>query len=188
MIGLGFSSSKTGKAGLCLLALAAAFSGLFMARGFRAAEDAEIESCDSFLERNDIALGRAEHRQEILLCPPPQPPEKRPAEALPSRGERPANVLQGLASWYGGADGLSGALTASGEPFDQAAFTAAHRTLPFGTRVRVTFLKTGKSVVVRINDRGPFVAGRLIDISRAAAVEIGLQPYGVGTVKIEVLP
>ncbi len=189
MIGLGFSSSKAGKAGLCLLALAAASGGLFMQRGFRAAEEVEVESCDSFLEKKEIALGRAEHRQALLICPPPQPPEKlRPAEAMPSRGERPSSVLQGLASWYGGADGMHGALTASGEQFDETAFTAAHRTLPFGTRVRVTFLKTGKSVIVRINDRGPFIAGRAIDLSRAAAVEIGLQPYGVGTVTIEILP
>ena len=188
MIGLGFSSRKSGRAGLCLLALAAASSGLFMEQGFRAAPDIEIESCDSFLERKDIALGRAEHRQEMLFFTPPQPPEKRPAEALPSRGERPVEVLQGLASWYGGGDGLHGALTASGERFDQNAFTAAPRTLPFGTRVRVTFLKTGKSVLVRINDRGPYVAGRIIDLSRAAALEIGLEPYGVGTVRIEVLP
>jgi len=66
--------------------------------------------------------------------------------------------------------------------------TAAHPYLPFGTRVRVTYLRTGKSTVVRINDRGPFSANRIIDISRAAAAEIGLQGAGVGTVSLEVLP
>ena len=98
-----------------------------------------------------------------------------------------AGILQGMASWYGGSDGLHGALTASGEPFDEGSLTAAHRTLPFGTRVRVTFLKTGKSVVVRINDRGPFAEGRIIDISRAAAAEIGLEIHGTGKVTVEVL-
>ncbi len=189
MIGPGFSSSKAGKAGLYLLALATASGGLFMQRSFRAAEKVGIESCDSFLEKKDVALGRAGKQRALLIFPPPQnhhtvePPEK-----LPSRGERPPGVLQGLASWYGGADGLHGALTASGEPFDETALTAAHRTLPFGTRVRVTFLKTGKSVTVRINDRGPFVAGRIIDLSRAAAAEIGMQSFGVGAVTLEILP
>lgn len=189
MIGPGFYSSKAGRAGLCLLALAAASGGLFMQRGFRAAEKAGIESCDSFLEKKETALGRVGKKQAMLICPPPQGPEtaNRPGK-LPSRGERPADVLQGLASWYGGADGLHGALTASGEPFDEGAFTAAHRTLPFGTRARVTFLKTGKSVIVRINDRGPFIAGRIIDISRAAAAEIGMQSFGVGRVTVEILP
>ncbi len=189
MIGPGFSSSKAGKAGLCLLALAAASGGLFMQRGFGASEKAGAESCGSFLEKKGIALGRVERQQALLVCPPPQDSESgHQSGKIPSRGERPANILQGLASWYGGTDGLHGSLTASGEPFDENALTAAHKTLPFGTRVRVTFLKTGKSVTVRINDRGPFIAGRIIDLSRAAAVEIGIQSFGVGTVTVEILP
>lgn len=187
MFGFGFSCNRAGKAGLCLLALAAASGGLFMPRSFRAGEEVEIENCDSFLEKKEIALGRAGHLRTLLICPPGIPEKQRPSDAAPSRGERPANVLQGIASWYGGADGLHGALTASGEPFDDAAFTAAHRTLPFGTRVRVTFLKSGRSVIVRINDRGPFIDGRIIDLSRAAAEEIGLLSYGVGMVTIEIL-
>lgn len=91
----------------------------------------------------------------------------------------------GLASWYG--QPFHGRRTASGETFDMNQLTGAHRTLPFGTRVRVTLLSTGRSVVVRINDRGPFVENRLIDLSRAAAQEIGLLPIGVGRVQIEVL-
>lgn len=193
MIGLGFLSRKAGQASLCLLALAAASSGLFTLQNLRMAEKAAAESCDSFLGRKEIALGQAKHQQELLICPPPPTRETSSREGpAPSRGERPAErpagVTQGLASWYGGADGLNGARTASGEPFDPASYTAAHRTLPFGTRVRVTFLKTGKSTIVRVNDRGPFVAGRILDISRAAAAEIGLQRYGVGKVAIEVLP
>ncbi|MFN3678319.1 septal ring lytic transglycosylase RlpA family protein [Thermosynechococcus sp.] len=93
--------------------------------------------------------------------------------------------LTGLASWYG--PGFHGARTANGERFDQEALTAAHRTLPFGTRVRVTNLQNGRSVVVRINDRGPFTGGREIDLSRSAAAAIGLIGVGVGPVRIDVL-
>ncbi|RMH65902.1 MAG: septal ring lytic transglycosylase RlpA family protein [Cyanobacteria bacterium J003] len=91
----------------------------------------------------------------------------------------------GIASWYG--PGFHGARTANGERFDQNALTAAHRTLPFGKRVRVTNLQNGRSVVVRINDRGPFTGGREIDLSRGAAAAIGLIGAGVGYVRIDVL-
>jgi rare lipoprotein A len=77
---------------------------------------------------------------------------------------------EGMASYY--ADALQGRRTASGELFDMHALTAAHRTLPFGTRVEVTNLENGRSVVVRINDRGPYAEGRVIDLSQAAAREL----------------
>ena len=77
--------------------------------------------------------------------------------------------------------------TASGERFNQAAFTAAHRTLPFGTRVQVTNVQNKKSVIVRINDRGPFVKGRVIDLSRAAFSRIGNLSAGIIEVRIEVV-
>ena len=89
----------------------------------------------------------------------------------------------GVASWYGGK--FHGRQTANGERYNQNALTAAHRTLPFGTRVRVTNTANGDSVVVRINDRGPFVGGRVIDLSRAAASSLGID--GLGRVKIAVL-
>ncbi len=92
---------------------------------------------------------------------------------------------RGSASYY--AAKFNGRRTASGERFDNAEMTAAHRTLPFGTLVRVTYVATGKSVVVRINDRGPFTAGRMIDISRAAAEELGLVARGHGTVELAVI-
>ncbi len=92
---------------------------------------------------------------------------------------------EGLASWYGGK--FQGRRTANGEIFDTNEFTAAHKTLPFGTIVKVTSLENGKSTVVRINDRGPFIAGRIIDLSRAAAAAIGLAGQGVTKVRIEVL-
>ncbi|MGG6237087.1 septal ring lytic transglycosylase RlpA family protein [Nodosilinea sp. AN01ver1] len=96
-----------------------------------------------------------------------------------------ASSLTGMASWYG--PGFHGRRSASGEVFDQNALTAAHRTLPFGTQVRVTNLSTGQSVVVRINDRGPFGHGRVIDLSSAAAAQIGLRASGVGRVQVDVL-
>ncbi len=96
-----------------------------------------------------------------------------------------AEVGSGHASWYG--PGFHGRLTASGETFDQHDLTAAHRTLPFGTQVRVTYEGTGESVVVRINDRGPFHGNRVIDLSRGAAEEIGMIGSGVGEVRLEVL-
>lgn len=88
----------------------------------------------------------------------------------------------GEASWYGPAH--QGKETASGESFDQNKLTAAHPTLPLGTEAVVTNLKNGKSVAVTINDRGPFVKGRKIDLSRAAAQKIGMTETGVTKVKI----
>ena len=103
-----------------------------------------------------------------------------PAHSAPS-----AEAQEGEASFY--ADSLHGNKTASGEPYDKGALTAAHRSLPFGTKVKVTYLKTGKSVVVVINDRGPHVKNRIIDLSRAAARKIGLVEAGHGKVKLEIL-
>lgn len=91
----------------------------------------------------------------------------------------------GTASYYGRE--FHGRRTASGERFDMNALTAAHRTLPFGTRLRVTNPRTGQSVVVRINDRGPFHDSRLIDVSHAAASQLGLIARGKGTVELAVI-
>ena len=91
----------------------------------------------------------------------------------------------GMASYY--ADKYHGRKTASGETFDQNKMTAAHRTLPFGTKVRVTNVTNGKSVAVRVNDRGPFVRGRVIDLSRAAAEKLGIVRAGLADVRVEVL-
>jgi len=95
-------------------------------------------------------------------------------------------VETGLASWYGRR--FHGNLTASGEVFNQEKLTAAHRTLPWGSRVKVTNLTNGKSVEVRINDRGPFGKGRIIDMSRAAAKVLGMVGSGITTVRVEWLP
>lgn len=92
---------------------------------------------------------------------------------------------EGFASWYG--PGFAGRRTASGEVFDPTQLTAAHRTLPFGTQLRVTNLANGRSVVVRINDRGPFKPGRIIDLSRAAAEQLGMIGSGTAQVRLELL-
>ncbi len=89
----------------------------------------------------------------------------------------------GSASWYA----LDGRKTANGERMNSQAMTAAHRRLPFGTRIRVTNLRNGKSVIVRINDRGPFAKGRILDLSKAAARRLGFIGRGHTKVKISVL-
>ncbi|MBS0252844.1 MAG: septal ring lytic transglycosylase RlpA family protein [Proteobacteria bacterium] len=99
-----------------------------------------------------------------------------------AEGATKRNDMKGIASYYG-----SGKLTASGEAFDPNALTAAHRTLPFGTRVRITRVDTGQSVVVRINDRGPFKPGRVVDLSRRAAEDLSMTDKGLTAVKLEVV-
>ncbi|MFN4281320.1 MAG: septal ring lytic transglycosylase RlpA family protein [Alphaproteobacteria bacterium] len=109
-------------------------------------------------------------------APLPAPP---PAAAAPS----PTFAQQGVASWYGKSH--HGRRTANGETYDMNAMTAAHRTLPFGAVVRVTRLDDGRSVTVRINDRGPYARGRIIDLSAEAAESIGMTEQGVARVKVE---
>jgi len=93
---------------------------------------------------------------------------------------------EGFASWYG--PGFHGRRTASGERFNTHAMTCAHKSLPFGTRLKVTNLETGQASVVTVNDRGPFVRGRIIDVSKKAAQELDLIRTGVAKVKIETVP
>jgi rare lipoprotein A len=112
-----------------------------------------------------------------------------PRSPTPRGGIRPAvgATQRGLATWYGGR--FHGRLTASGERFDKHALTAAHLRLRFGTRVRVTHQRTGRAVVVRINDRGPYGnARRIIDLSEEAARRLGIIDEGVAPVTVEVLP
>jgi rare lipoprotein A len=97
----------------------------------------------------------------------------------------PAFVETGIASWYGGR--WIGRLTANGETYAQGDITAAHKKLPFNTHVRVTDLKTGKDIVVRINNRGPFIKGRIIDLSVLAAKQLGTYDRGLAKVRIEAL-
>lgn len=118
-------------------------------------------------------------RRKPARPPAPVPPSQVPGE-WPARQE-----LEGLASFYG--DPHHGRPTANGEIFDKHAMTAAHRTLPFNTRVRVHNLESGQSVVVRINDRGPFIAGRIIDLSEEAGRRLGIFNAGIARVRLEIL-
>ena len=103
--------------------------------------------------------------------------------ATPAAAEETRPIQTGAASWYG--PGFHGKRTANGETFNTHPLTAAHKTLPFGTQVRVTNERTGKSVVVRINDRGPYAHGRVIDLSKAAAKTVGIS--GAGKVMLAAL-
>ena len=94
-------------------------------------------------------------------------------------------TFQGQASWYG--PGFYGNRTASGEVFRPGTFTAAHRSLPFGTKVLVTNMTNGKSAMVRINDRGPFHGSRVIDLAHGAARELGVTSSGIASVKLQVI-
>lgn len=138
-------------------------------------------------ERGGLPNGAAESRAESLP-PEPLPPQSGVFAGLfgparpDGRADAPAgrSLQTGVASWYG--PGFHGRRTASGEVFNQHSMTAAHRHLPFGTKVRVINETTGRSVVVRINDRGPFKHGRVIDLSKSAAQELGMG--GLARVKL----
>jgi rare lipoprotein A len=108
-----------------------------------------------------------------------------PVQAGPPRETRAAPIERGRVSLYG--VNFAGKTTASGERFDPAALTMAHRTLPFGTRVRVTNLRNHRSVEVRVNDRGPAVSGRIADLSLAAARKLGMADDGVIDATLEVI-
>lgn len=125
-----------------------------------------------------------------------RPPQFKPPPSI--RGQKPYQingiwyyplpsaegyVEKGYASWYG--PECNGKPTASGEIYDMYAMTAAHKTLPLGTHVKVTNLRTGRSIIVRVNDRGPFVSGRIIDLSCKGAQELGSYQAGVVPVKVE---
>jgi rare lipoprotein A (peptidoglycan hydrolase) len=118
-------------------------------------------------------------RESIATTPAPD------TTVTPDPADTPRAVLVGIASWYG--EPHHGRKTASGEPFNMHALTAAHRTLPLGTRVRVTNLANGRVVEVRINDRGPSIPNRIIDLSYAAARALEAVGAGVFRVRIAVL-
>jgi rare lipoprotein A len=115
----------------------------------------------------------------------PAPPAPSSPPPAPKTGVETGDVLRGRVSLYGG--DFAGKTTASGETFDPDGLTMAHRTLPFGTRVRVTNLENQRSVVVTVNDRGPFVAGRIADLSLGAARQLGMVADGVVDAVLEVL-
>jgi len=117
----------------------------------------------------------------LLLMAGQSQAEFKKSNAAPAAA--PAFRQVGVASWYG--PGFHGKRTASGERFDQNDLTAAHRKLPLGSEVKVTNLDNGRSIVVEINDRGPYAKGRVIDLSKAAARRLGIMEDGVGKVRIE---
>jgi len=152
-----------------------------------------------------LLVGCGEHKQARVHVPPP--PESQPAAQTGSSSAEPAkttvhaqpdedslkipadakpiSVETGLASWYGGP--YHNRRGSNGEIYNMHAMTAAHRTLPLGSIVRVTNLKTGRSTLVRITDRGPFVEGRVLDLSQAAAKKVDVWQAGIAMVRIDVL-
>lgn len=116
-----------------------------------------------------------------------KPSRKKSSESAPQGGKAVSGVRSCGASFYGNGDGTDGGPTASGERFNTHAYTAAHKSLPFGTRVRVTNKANGRSVVVRINDRGPYVGGRCLDLSYAAMKSIGGVSSGVARVDWQIV-
>ena len=114
-----------------------------------------------------------------------RPPATVTATAISSASPRSELFEVGVASWYGQA--FQGRPTASGEIYDMNGLTAAHRDLALGTKVRVTNLSNGRSVTLKINDRGPFIPGRVIDVSKAAARKLGFLAAGLTEVRIEIL-
>lgn len=138
------------------------------------ARNAALNACS----RTGLALIWAENLQSAVAAS-----SVAVRKATVSRGGE--RIQTGVASWYGAE--FHGRGTASGEVFDQNSLTAAHRTLPFGTVVLVTNDDNGRQVLVRINDRGPWTKGRIIDLSQAAAEEIGLTAYGIVRVTIELI-
>jgi rare lipoprotein A len=121
----------------------------------------------------------------LAACTVPHPAPATPVVRA-TRQEKPSFSEIGPASWYGKAH--QGRRTADGERFDRHEMTAAHRSLPFGTIVRVKNETTGQMVKVRINDRGPYVGDRIIDLSAAAGKKLGIRDDGVATVRLEVFP
>lgn len=138
------------------------------------------------MEADSESASPAQQRSALLAMFAPRPaPEPQPAPPIivTPKSKKAGHKLSGLASFYR----LAGYKTANGETFDPDLLTAAHRTLPFGTKLRVTNVKTGKSVIVRVNDRGPFIPGRELDLSYSAAESLGMVEQGVTKVQMTVV-
>jgi rare lipoprotein A len=145
---------------------------------------AESVSDNPPMDEPQTDIPALESSSAAIIPRSPETQEASPVPTLPPPA--PSTMIgTGLASWYGAKH--HGKRTASGEIFDQKKFSAAHRTLPWGSIVKVTNLDNGKSVEVRINDRGPFKKGRIIDLSRAAARALGMVESGVSPVRMELL-
>ena len=160
--------------------------------------DADVESLNAPVLDDEISVrdeldpnSRDDRNANAVLTPEEikEPVDPTPVAVLPEPKLRlipdVVRVITGEASWYG--PGFYGNHTANGEIYRPGTMTAAHRNLPFGTKVRVTNLRNGRSAVIRINDRGPFVDHRVIDLGHGAASELGLISSGIAQVKLEVL-
>lgn len=173
---IGPDATSFARRSLQAVVLAGMFGIAPLAASAPAAPDAASARVDHVTSAAMIELVPVEPTAEVILPAPNA--EQRPAPSAPQE-----TVLgRGSASFY--AARFDGRRTASGELFDNDDMTAAHRTLPFGSLVRVTNPANGRSVVVRINDRGPFTRGRLIDVSRAAAEELGMVARGHADVEL----
>lgn len=192
---------------IALIALAAVIAAIAFFSSQQLAGNPSVSSETSDSSENDEGQTPDQNTQPEEAEPVPDPvietaptaepeaePQPEPAPApdvaatVPSSepdGYRITSSFTGMASWYG--NELAGNQTASGEIFDPSQLTAAHLTLPFDTRVRVTRLSNGSSVIVRINDRGPYAHGRIIDLSRAAAEVLGMVQDGEAEVRVDVL-
>ena len=164
-------------------ALVLLLSGSAMLPGFADPSRAASLSTASSSSDPELAIREAEGTGLEESAPGPVLPL--PIAPEPNAVPRVLAVKTGQASWYG--PGFYGGRTASGERLTRGTLTAAHRNLPFGTKVRVTNLWNGRSAVVRINDRGPFHGNRVIDLSHGAADALGLISSGVAQVRLEVL-
>ena len=138
----------------------------------------------SLLALTSLALGPGPSSSEPAAAPPQELPEAGGPAAAPAP-RAPRHVGEGSASYY--SDLLEGRPTASGQPYRGADLTAAHPSLPFGSRLRVTNLANGRSVVVRVNDRGPFSRRHVLDVSRTAAGRLGILSQGHAQVRMELL-
>ena len=174
-------AARLGAHSLVMLAL----TGFAGAAPARALPPAQPVADSQFAEDILAAIEDAESqvKAEAVWGPVPAPAPQ-VAQVEPEAVEEPADVIaEGEASYYGFE--LAGNRTASGERFNPRELTAAHRTLPLGTKLRVVNMTNGRSVVVRVNDRGPFVKHRIIDVSYGAAQEIGMVRAGKAKVRLE---
>ena len=163
-----FINQSGGNAGRCLILVLAAASLA------ACAQSSVVSRRSEFSPSRQASLERHEYRR---ATPRVMVAKKHDEPFLPK-----STASQGLASYY-----TEGTKTASGETFNTAELTAAHPNLPFGTKLRVTNTTTGKSVVVRVNDRGPFVRGRVVDVSYSAAQALGMVNSGTANVKLDVV-
>jgi rare lipoprotein A len=136
----------------------------------------EAETASPVVKRSRLVRRAALASRKRMALATRKPETRKPAAST-------RDAAQGLASYYR----FHGRRTASGETFSNNELTAAHRTLPFGTRLRVTNVATGQTVTVRVNDRGPFIPGRVVDVSHSAAEALGMTQQGVAKVKLDVV-